>query len=158
MQLDWLKYISISHLTQVREELVRKYEDIQSAPLQAGWLRKWTYLHHVCGVAERCQGPLCRACCCCSVTQSCLTLWVPMDYSTPGLPVLHHLLDLAQTHVHWVSDAIQASHPLSSPSPPAFNLSQHQSFLMSQLFTSGGPSTEFPLPPTRRMTCSGSGS
>ena len=49
-----------------------------------------------------------------------------MDCSTPGFPVYHQLLELAQTHVHWVSDAIQPSHPLSSPSPPAFNLSQHQ--------------------------------
>ena len=49
-----------------------------------------------------------------------------MDCSMPGFPVLHHLLELAQTHVHWVSDAIQPSNPLSSPSPPAFNLSQHQ--------------------------------
>ena len=61
-----------------------------------------------------------------SVTQSCPTLCNPMDCSTPGLPVYHQLLELAQTHVHWVSDAIQLSHPLSSPSPPAFNLSQHQ--------------------------------
>ena len=52
----------------------------------------------------------------------------PMDCSTPGFLVLHHLPELAQTHVHWVSDAIQPSHPLSSPSPPAFNLSQHQVF------------------------------
>ena len=50
----------------------------------------------------------------------------PMDCSTPGLPVLHHLTELAQTHVHWVCDAIQPSHPMSSPSPPAFNLFQHQ--------------------------------
>ena len=50
----------------------------------------------------------------------------PMNRSTPGLPVHHQLLQLAQTHVHWVSDAIQTSHPLSSPSPPTFNLSQHQ--------------------------------
>ena len=64
--------------------------------------------------------------CCCSVSQSCPTLCDPMDCSTPGLPVLRHLLELAQTHVHWVSGAIQPSHPLSSPSPPAFNLSQHQ--------------------------------
>ena len=49
-----------------------------------------------------------------------------MDCSTPGLPVHHELPELAQTHVHWVSDAIQPSHPLQSPSPPAFNLSQHQ--------------------------------
>ena len=50
-----------------------------------------------------------------------------MDCSMPGFPVLHYLQELAQTHVHWVSDAIQPSHPLSFPSPPAFNLSQHQS-------------------------------
>ena len=60
-----------------------------------------------------------------SVTQSCPTLCDPIDCSTPGLPVHHQLLELAQTHVHRVSDAIQPSHPLSSPSP-AFNLSQHQ--------------------------------
>ena len=60
-----------------------------------------------------------------SVTQSCLTLWDPMDCSTPGFPV-HQLPELAQTHVHRVGDAIQPSHPLSSPSPPIFNLSQHE--------------------------------
>ena len=64
--------------------------------------------------------------CCCSVTQPCLTLRDPMDSSTPGFPVLHHLPEPAQTHVHWVSDAIQPSRPLSSPSPPALSLSQHQ--------------------------------
>ena len=66
------------------------------------------------------------ASCCCSVTQSCLTLCNPMDYSTPCFPVHYHLLELAQTYVHWVGDAIQPSHPLTSPSPPAFNLTQHQ--------------------------------
>ena len=61
-----------------------------------------------------------------SVAPSCLTLCDPMDCSTPGLPVHHQLLEFTQTHVHWASNAIQLSHPLSSPSPPAFNLSQHQ--------------------------------
>ena len=60
-----------------------------------------------------------------SAAQSCLTLCNPMDCSTPGFPVHHQLLELAQTHVHRVRDAIQPSHPLSSPSPPTFNLSQH---------------------------------
>ena len=60
-----------------------------------------------------------------SVAQSCLTLCDPMDCSTPALPVHHQLPEFTQTHVHCVSDAIQPSHPLSSPSP-AFNLSQHQ--------------------------------
>ena len=65
-----------------------------------------------------------------------------MNHSTPGLPVHHQLPEFAQTHVHWVSDAIQPSHPLSSPSLPALNLSQHQglSFPMSRLFASGGQS------------------
>ena len=65
-------------------------------------------------------------CCCCSVAQLCPTLWDPVDHTTPGFSVLHHLLELAQTHVHWVSDVIQPSHPLSPPSPLAFYLSQHQ--------------------------------
>ena len=60
-----------------------------------------------------------------SITQSCPTLCNPMNHSTPVLPVHHQLLEFTQTHVHWVSDAIQQSHPLSSPSP-VFNLSQHQ--------------------------------
>ena len=62
-----------------------------------------------------------------SVAQSCPTLCDPMYRSTQGLPVHHHLLEFTQTHVHWVGDAIQPSHPLSSPSPPAPNPSQHQS-------------------------------
>ena len=64
----------------------------------------------------------------------------PYDHSTPGLPVDHQLLEFTQTHVHWVGDAIQPSHPLSSPSPPAPNPSQHQSFPMSQLSIWGGQS------------------
>ena len=64
--------------------------------------------------------------CCCSVEQLCLTLWDPTDCSIPGLSVLHHLPEFAQTHVYWVGDAIRSSHPLSSSSLPAFNLSQNQ--------------------------------
>ena len=64
-------------------------------------------------------------CCFCSVNKSCLTLCNPMNCSMPGFPVLHHLLEFTQTHVHWV-DAIWPSHLLSSPSPPPFNLPQHQ--------------------------------
>ena len=60
-----------------------------------------------------------------SVTQSCLTLCDPMNCSTPGLPIYHQIVEFTQTHVHWVSDAIQPSHPLSSPFP-SLNLSQHQ--------------------------------
>ena len=61
-----------------------------------------------------------------SVAQSCPTLCYPMDSSTPVFPVLRYLPEFAQTQVHWISDALQPSHPLSSPSPPALNLSQHQ--------------------------------
>ena len=76
-----------------------------------------------------------------SVTQSCPALWDPMYYSTPGLPVHDQLLEPTQTPVHCIGDAIQPSHPLSSPSPPAFNLCWHQGlFLMSQFFTSGSQS------------------
>ena len=64
--------------------------------------------------------------CCCSVAQSCLTLCDPMDCSKQGFPVFHHFLEFAQTHIHWVGDAIQPSYSLSSPSPPSFNLSQIQ--------------------------------
>ena len=63
---------------------------------------------------------------CCSVAKLHLTLWDPMDCSTPGFPVLHYLPEFAQIHVHWVHDAIQPSHPLSHRSPPALNLLQHQ--------------------------------
>ena len=76
-----------------------------------------------------------------SVAQLCPTLCDPMNCSTPGLPVHHQLLEFTRTHVHRVGDAIQSSHPLSSPSPPAPNPSQHESFPMSQLFASGGQST-----------------
>ena len=75
--------------------------------------------------------------CCCSVAQSGPTLCDPMDCSTLGFPVLHHLPELAQTHVHWVSDAIQPSHPLSSPSP-ALILSH---LLMKRRFASSDQST-----------------
>ena len=63
-----------------------------------------------------------------SVPQSCVTLWDPKDCTTPGLPVHHQLPELAQTHFHWVDDAIQPSHPLLSPSPPTYNLSHIRVF------------------------------
>ena len=72
-----------------------------------------------------------------SVAQLCPTICNPMNLSTPGLPVHHQILEFTQTHVHQVSDGIQPSHPLSSPSPPAPSPSQHQ----SQLFAGGGQST-----------------
>ena len=76
---------------------------------------------------------------CCSVAKSCPTLCNSMHCNTPSFPVFHYLLEFAQTHVHWVGDAIQPSHPLSSPSPPTLNLSQHQGlFPTSRLFASSG--------------------
>ena len=66
-----------------------------------------------------------------SVDQSCPTLCDPTDCSMPCFPAHHQLPELAQTHVHWVGDAIQPSHPLSSPSPPVFDLSQHQGLFQS---------------------------
>ena len=77
-----------------------------------------------------------------SVAQLYPTLCNAMDCGTPGFPVHHQLLKPAQAHVYQVGDAIQPSHPLLSPSPPTFNLSQHQDlFQVSQFFASGGPST-----------------
>ena len=75
-----------------------------------------------------------------SVTQLCPTLCEPTDCNTPGFPVYHQFLELAHTHVHWVSDAIQPSHPLSSPSLSVFSSPASGSFPMSQFFTSGGKS------------------
>ena len=76
------------------------------------------------------------------VAQSCPTLRGPMNLSKPGLPVHHQLPESTKTHVHWVGDAIQLSHPLLSPSPPSLSLSQHQGlfFPMNQFFASGGQS------------------
>ena len=74
---------------------------------------------------------------CCSVAQSCPTLLDPMDCSMPSFPLLHHLPELAQTHVSWVNDAIHPPHPLLPASSPAFDLSHHQSFPVSRLFASG---------------------
>ena len=87
--------------------------------------------------------------CCCSVTQSCATLCNSMECSTPGFPVLHYFPGFAQTHVHWVNDAIQPSHPLLPPSPALSLLQALGSFPMtSLLFTSGGQSWSFSISPS----------
>ena len=75
-----------------------------------------------------------------SSAQLCLALCNPMDCSMPRLPVHHQLPEFTQTHVHWVGDAIQPSHPQSFPSLPAFNLCQHQGLFKSQFFASAGQS------------------
>ena len=80
-------------------------------------------------------------CCCCSVTKLCLTICNSIDCSILDCSVLHHLQEFAQIHVHWVSDNIQPSCPLSSPSLPSFSFPASGSFPVSQFFTSGGQST-----------------
>ena len=89
----------------------------------------WRRLLRVPWTARRSNQSILKLCCCCSVAQSCPTLWDPMDCSMPGFPVLYYLPEFAQTHVHQVSDVIQPSHSLSSPFPPTFNLSQHHGTL-----------------------------
>ena len=84
------------------------HEEVKSEVVERNWTITGYYCH-------------------CSVTKSCSTLCDPINCSTPGFPVPHHLLEFAQVHVHHIGDAAQLTHPLSSPSPPAFNLSQHQS-------------------------------
>ena len=79
-----------------------------------------------CKTALKSMGPCCPHSVT-SVSQTCPILCNPMGCSTPGFPIPHQLPDLAETQVHWVGDTIHPSHPLSSPSPPAFNLSHHQS-------------------------------
>ena len=92
------------------------------------WIRKLVHIHN--GIFSSVQFS--------SVTQSCLTLCDPMNHSMPGLPVHHQLPEFTQTHVHWVGDAIQPSHPLPFPFLPVLNLSQHQGlFQITQLFASG---------------------
>ena len=89
-----------------------------------------------------------------SVSQSCPTLWDPMYCSLPGLPVHHQLPDFTQTHVHWVGDAIQPSHPLSSPSPPAPNPSEHQSLFQWVNFSPRWPkywSFSFSISPSKEI-------
>ena len=87
-----------------------------------------------------------------SVSQSCLTVCDPMDCSMPGLPVHHQLLEFTQTLVHWVGDAIQPSHPLSSPSPPTFSLSHHQGFF--KCGQSVGVSASASVLPMNTQNCS----
>ena len=107
------------------------YPHILPLPLSRWkWLQKKTFL-----CAE-----LSRIYCYCSVTKSCLTLCNPMDCSTPGFPVLHYLPEFAQTHVHWVGDAIQTSHPLLPLLFPPSIFPASGAFPVSQLFTSDAQS------------------
>ena len=123
----WKKYDGISSLVclhqlaiKLREKLKYYSEEISTPPSHP--------LNHMYSVQFS------------SAARSCLTLGDSMDCSMPGFPVHHQIPELAQTHVHQVCDAIQPSHPLSSPSPPALNLFQHQGLFKCQFFTSGGQS------------------
>ena len=91
-----------------------------------GLMLKLQYFGHLVRKADSLEKTHFTCFSCCSVAKLCLTLWDPMDYSTPGFPVLHYLPKFAQTNVHWLGDAIQPSHPLSLPSPSSLSLSQHQ--------------------------------
>ena len=128
----WFSHFSFCNWFQVSYSCDWKMTDITSLLLNlltlVFWPRMWTILENVLRVHQKVYsaGVLFGGCCCCSVAQSCLTLCDPMDCSTRGFPVHHHLPELAQTPVHSVGDVIQPSHPLLSHSPPAFNLSQHQ--------------------------------
>ena len=102
------------------------------------WVLYKSESHHF-AVAKHCHLALPQYFCCCSITRSYPTLCDLMNYSTAGFPVLHYLPDFAQTHVHWVGDAIQPSHPLQSPfSPSPQSFPALGSFPLSQLFTTGG--------------------
>ena len=106
-------------------------------------MRQWRTLHNDQGINIRYNK--CKYICTqhqfSSVTQSCPTFCDFMDCSTPGFPVHHQIPEIAKIHVHQGCDAIEPSHPLSSPSPSAFNLSQHQSlFKWVYFFASGGRS------------------
>ena len=102
----------------------------ESKPLAWSSSVKYTQVHPWCQLMKRQQFG----------SVQLLSLCNPMKCSTPVLPVHHQLPEFTETHVHRVSDAIKPSHPLSSPSPPAPNPSQHQSFFQSQLFAWGGQS------------------
>ena len=92
------------------------------------WSRCWLENHTMKSslTSKTSLGRYCCCCCCCSVGLSWQTLCDPMDCTMPGLPLLHYLPEFPQTHVPWVGDAIQPSHPRLLPSPLSFNLSQHQ--------------------------------
>ena len=106
-------------------ETIKRASDDPSGRVGKTGCCQWWWWTQLTNQEER-AFPESQQCYCGSVAQLCPTCCDPMDCSTPGFPV-HHRPEFAQTHVHWVSDVIQTSHPLLPPSPPALNLSQHQS-------------------------------
>ena len=115
----------IVYLKTIKEPLnsVEKLRFLEKLSSAIYWVRKPTSFYK--GVVGRVMIP-CHPSHRCSVSQWCPTLCNPMDCNMPSFPVHHQLLELAQTHVHRIGDAMQPSHPLSFPFPPAFNFSQHQ--------------------------------
>ena len=111
---EWVVFLSFRASSQTRDETRVPLPHCSQILYQLSYKPYAYFINILCSVPFS------------SVTQSCPTLCIPMNRSTPGLPVHHQLLEFTQTHVHQVSDAIQPSHPLSSPSPPAPNPSQHQ--------------------------------
>ena len=122
MSATWME-IEIAILSEVSQKEKGKYLILFIRGLKKKKRYKWTYLQNRNRVTDVGNKHTVQFS---SVAQSCPTLCDPRDYSRPGLPVHHQFPELTKTHVHWVSDAIQPALPLSSPSPPAFNLSQHQ--------------------------------
>ena len=114
---------SMYHWTNQRRNKIKMNEN-ENTRIQNPWDTAKTVLKVKFIVTQSCCHT--QFCCCHSVTQLCSTLCNPMDCSMLGFAVHHHLPELAQTHIHWVSDAIRLSDPLSSPSTPTFKLSQHQ--------------------------------
>ena len=110
----YIKILKVLLSLEIKKKILLNF--VLSSIYQTFWIQT-TFLHYTWVLLETQFS---------SVTQLCLTLCDPMDCSMPGLPVHHQLPELTQTHIHRVSDAIQPSHPLSSPSPPTFNLSQHE--------------------------------
>ena len=122
-ELIWL--FLVGHTSFARKMVMKCYGELHKIVWKN--LTMWVVVHHLAGLASSGRtGIIWEFIQFSSVTQLCPTLCDPMDGSAPGVPVHHQLLEFTQTHVHWISDAIQPSHPLSSPSPPAFNLSQNQ--------------------------------
>ena len=135
MRADQTTHVVVLCLPSGGERSLALHRMTQEA--RAGWVAAWWMGAHKQGVQRFFRnltiinGPPSEGdnqfnCCCCLIAHSCPTLCDPMNRSTPGLPVHHQFPEFTQTHVHRVSDAIQPSHPLSSPSPPAPNPSQHQ--------------------------------
>ena len=128
--LNTFRILSLPHAFKYLE----KY--ISSMKCLFNWYRHtfyWTSLYYTLQILHffpptnwRFVTTLFKQVCCCSVAKLCLTLCDPRDFSMPGFPVPHHLLEFAQVHVQWISDAIQPSYPLLPTSPSTFNLSQHQ--------------------------------